>query len=68
MKLEDGRILPLSVTEAMALNCAMQKGDEGELVNLPNGKTKFKIFADDVLPFPQPPDIIPTPTENLDNA
>jgi hypothetical protein len=69
LKMENGDILHLGVAEATALNSAMRQGDEGEIVHLPNGKTKFRIFADEVLPMPKPPDTIPIPTiETDDNA
>ena len=69
MRLEDGRILSLNEQEIRSLNCAMRWGDEGELVQLPDGKVKFRIDAieADLRPVPTPA-IIQTPTEENPNA
>ena len=71
MRLEDGKILRLNQTEMNQLNRAMRWGDEGELVQLPNGQVKFRIDATDVdlRPVPTPAIIqTPTPTDENPNA
>lgn len=69
MQVEDGRIMLLDEQQINSLNRAMRWGDEGELYQLPDGRVKFRINAEevDLRPIPTPA-IIQTPTDENSDA
>ena len=69
LRVEDGRVMLLDQQQINALNCAMRRGDEGQLFQMPDGKVKFRIDADEVDLRPVPtPAIIQTPTDEKSDA
>lgn len=69
LRAEDGRVMLLDQQQINALNRAMRRGDEGQLIQMPDGKVKFRIDADEVDLRPVPtPAIIQTPTDEKSDA
>jgi hypothetical protein len=72
MMLANGKVLRLESQAIRALNCAMKRGDEGVLIQLPDGSSKFKIDAVDVdvlTPEIEPPRIqlyLPAPDKPVE--
>lgn len=69
LQVEDGRVMVLDQQQINALNRAMRWGDEGQLIQMPDGKVKFRIDAEEVDLRPVPtPAIIQTPTDEKPDA